>query len=88
MEILHRAKKGSCSWQNITRKGTNIIAITDASCLPVAAHIESASPHEVKLVEATLDSRFIDKAPVKLIGDKAYDRAKLDKIFLKVMALK
>lgn len=54
------------------------MAITDASGLPIAAYIESASPHEVKLVEATLDSSFIDKVPEKLIGDKAYDSDKLD----------
>ena len=54
------------------------MAITDASGLPVAAHVESASPHEVKLVEATIDSGFTEYAPDKLIGDKAYDSDKLD----------
>ena len=54
------------------------MAITDASGLPFAAHIESASPHEVKLVNATLDTNFIGKDPEKLIGDKAYDSDKLD----------
>jgi len=54
------------------------MAITDASGLPVAAHVESASPHEVKLVEATIDSGFTQYAPDKLIGDKAYDSDKLD----------
>jgi len=52
--------------------------IADASGLPIAAHIESASPHEVKLVDATIDSAFIQYAPDKLIGDKAYDSDKLD----------
>jgi len=54
------------------------MAITNASGFPVAAHIESASPHEVKLVEATIDSSFTRHAPDKLIGDKAYDGDKLD----------
>ena len=54
------------------------MAIADASGLPVAAHIESASPHEVKLVEATIDSGFTEYAPDKIIGDKAYDSDKLD----------
>jgi transposase len=54
------------------------MAITDASGLPFAAHIESASPHEVKLVETTIDSSFTRYAPNKLIGDKAYDSDKLD----------
>jgi transposase len=54
------------------------MAIADASGLPVAAHVESASPHEVKLVEDTIDSGFTEYAPDKLIGDKAYDSDKLD----------
>jgi transposase len=54
------------------------MAIADASGLPVAAHIESASPHEVRLVEDTVDSCFTEHAPDKLIGDKAYDSDQLD----------
>jgi len=49
------------------------MAIADASGIPVAAHIESASPHEVKLVEDTIDSGFTEYAPDKIIGDKAVD---------------
>jgi len=58
------------------------MAIADASGLPVAAHIESASPHEVKLVDATIDSGFTQYAPNKLIGDKAYDSDGLDQRLL------
>ena len=54
------------------------MAITDAAGLPVAAHVESASPHEVKIVGATIDSSFTRYAPDKLVGDKAYDSDKLD----------
>jgi transposase len=54
------------------------MAISDASGLPVAAHVESASPHEVKLVEDTIDRSFTQYAPDKLIGDKAYDSDPLD----------
>jgi len=32
------------------------MAIADTAGFPVAAHVESASAHEVKLVEATIDS--------------------------------
>ena len=46
--------------------------------LPVAAHIESATPHEVKRVGETIDSCFTSYALDKLIGDKAYDSDKLD----------
>jgi len=41
--------------------------------------VESASPHEVKLVEATMESSFVDQTPKRLIGDKAYDSDGLDR---------
>lgn len=54
------------------------MAIADAFGLPVAIDIQSASPHEVKLVETTIKSRFIRQLPERLIGDKAYDSDPLD----------
>ncbi len=54
------------------------MAIADRNGLPIAVWTGSASPHEVTLVEATLDSRFIEEQPQRLIGDKAYDSDKLD----------
>lgn len=60
-------------------KGSKIMAIADRSGLPIAAHVTSASPHEVTLVTATLANRFItDEQPTRLIGDKAYDSDPLD----------
>ncbi|MDT8380575.1 MAG: hypothetical protein RQ739_16965 [Desulfotignum sp.] len=59
-------------------KHPQIMVIADASGFPVAACVESASPHEVKLVEKTIDSSFTPYAPDKLIGDKAYDSDPLD----------
>jgi hypothetical protein len=59
------------------------MAIADASGLPVAVDIQSASPHEIKLVEATIKSRFIKKAPRRMIGDKAYDSDPMDQRLLK-----
>jgi transposase len=58
------------------------MAIADASGIPVAADIQSASPHEVTLVEATISSRFTAKPPDRLIGDKAYDSDPLDQKLL------
>jgi transposase len=54
------------------------MAVADGSSLPVAVSIESASPHEVKLAETTLDTALVDKYPEHLIGDKAYDSDPLD----------
>jgi hypothetical protein len=54
------------------------MAIADRSGLPVAIGIASASPHEVTLVEETIDHGFLEAAPERLIGDRAYDSDGLD----------
>lgn len=54
------------------------MAIADGRGLPLAVTIASASPGEVTLVEQTLDAQFLREAPVRLIGDKAYDSDRLD----------
>jgi transposase len=64
-------------------KGTKIMAFSDGSSVPLALHAESASPHEVSLVEATLASTFLKEKPQRLIGDKAYDSDPLDESLLK-----
>ena len=53
------------------------MAVADRSGLPVAVYIESATPHEVKLVESTLVQMVVPEAPQNLIGDNAYDSDKL-----------
>ena len=59
-------------------KGTKLMAVADGAGLPLAISVGSASPHEVKLVEETLDKRFTEEAPERLIGDRAYDSDPLD----------
>ncbi|HXH55305.1 MAG TPA: transposase [Gammaproteobacteria bacterium] len=54
------------------------MAVADCKGLPIAISIKNASPHEIKLLEGTLDSIFINKTPKFLIGDKAYDSDALD----------
>ena len=72
------AKKGGlCVGKTKGAKGSKIMAIADRCGLPVAVHFESATPHEVGLANATLGARFVKKAPVRLIGDNAYDSDKL-----------
>ena len=44
----------------------------------VALSVGSASPHEVKLVEKTLEDRLVGEKPERLIGDRAYDSDPLD----------
>ena len=55
------------------------MGLTDSFGLPIAVDATSASPHEVTLVDDTLDACFLENVPEKVIGDKAYDSDKLDK---------
>ncbi len=69
-----RQKKGGQSVGKTKRgKGSKINAIADRTGLPIAVHVSSASPAEVTLLEPTIESRFLEDAPIRLIGDKAYD---------------
>jgi hypothetical protein len=59
-------------------KGTKLMALADSSGLPFAMNAASASPHEVTLVKQTLESRFTEEKPERLVGDRAYDSDLLD----------
>ena len=54
------------------------MAITDGNGFPVAVRVASASPHETRLVAATIEGSFTPHPPEKLIGDLAYDSDPLD----------
>jgi transposase len=54
------------------------MAVADRNGLPVSAWIASGERAESHLVIDTLDVRFTEDAPEKLIGDKAYDSDALD----------
>ena len=58
------------------------MGISEGKGLPLAIHLASASPGETTLVEATLDARFIEDLPERLMGDKAYDSDPLDDLML------
>ena len=49
------------------------MAISDTSGVVLSVTIQSGSPHEVTLVEKTLEEKFIDHLLQKLIGDRAHD---------------
>lgn len=73
------AKKGGRGVGKTKRgKGSKIMMLADAHGLPLGAHVASASPHEIKLVDATLMCRFVKEVPSRLIGDGAYDSDQLD----------
>ena len=56
------------------------MAIADKSGLPISIVLAAANPHEVRLVETTVAQRFTKKVPRLLIGDRAYDSDKLDRL--------
>jgi len=54
------------------------MAVADSAGLPVAVCAESATPHEVTLVQQTLAEIFVPEPLERLIGDNAYDSDRLD----------
>ena len=64
-------------------KGTKLLALADASGLPLGVQATSASPHEVTLVEATLAANCAREEPERLVGDRAYDSDPLDEALAK-----
>lgn len=60
-------------------KGTQLMVVVDNASLPLAIYAESAVPHEVRLVEQTLQTSFVSRPPDRLIGDKAYHSDPLDR---------
>jgi transposase len=81
-QLCHRKKGGDGVGKTKRGKGTKLMAVADGASLPVALSTFSASPHEVTLVEPTLDAAFVAEAPHRLIGDKAYDSDPLDQRLL------
>ena len=77
-QLQRREKRGSGVGPTKRGKGSKIMAIADGHGFPLSVHVASASPHETKLVEPTLDQRFLAQAPKRMIGDRAYDSDPLD----------
>src|SRR5215470_10939192 len=82
--MLHRwqlcdCQKGGAGVGKTKRgKGTKLMAVADGAGFPLAISVGSATPHEVTLVEETLEKRFTEEKPERLIGDRAYDSDPLD----------
>jgi transposase len=64
--------KSKCS------KSSKVMAVIGAGGVVLSVLLQSASPHEVTLVESTLAECFVNELPEKLIGDRAYDSDPLD----------
>ena len=60
-------------------KSTKLMVIADATGLPLALHMTSASPNEVTLVQTSLDGPLKPGRPERLVGDLAHDSDPLDR---------
>ena len=77
--LLYGGEKGGDGiGRTLIGKGSKLMAIADRHGLPVALWIASASPHEQKLVDTTIEHRFIAEKPKRLIADRGYDSDALD----------
>jgi transposase len=74
-------KRGDGVGKTKRGKGTKWMVVVDGQGVPLACHLDSASPAEVKLLEPTLDGLEVQPTdeeeappqPGRLICDKAYD---------------
>jgi hypothetical protein len=78
MHLRSGEKGGSKVGKTKRGKGTKPMIIAEVHGLPLAVHRASASPHEVILVDATLDETVTLGRLRRLIGDRAYNSDPLD----------
>jgi transposase len=64
---------GEAVGQTKLGKGSKIMALVDDNSRPIAAIATSAQPHEITLVQDTLEDLPQDLTVRKIVGDKAYD---------------
>jgi len=81
-----RQKRGAAVGKTKRGKGTKWMVLVDGEGLPLGVRLESASPHEVTLAEATLAEVKVPRAqgrprqkPERVIADTAYDSDPLRK---------
>jgi transposase len=73
-------KRGSAIGKTKRGKGTKWMVLVDGKGIPLGVRLESASPNEVTLAEATLDQVRVPRCkgrprhkPQRVIADRAYD---------------
>jgi transposase len=72
-DVFPGQKGGFCVGKTKRGKGTKIMLLVDGRGTPLGVDIASASPAEVKLIEALLEKRMLRKRPQRLIYDRAAD---------------
>jgi transposase len=79
-QLCSRKKRGPAVGKTKRGKGTKWMVLVDGQGLPLGVRLESASPHEVTLAEATLQEVSVPQPkgrprqkPERVIADTAYD---------------
>ena len=81
-DLRQREKRGSKVGKTKRGKGTKLMVLVDGQGTPLGLHVDSASPAEVKLLVATLETVRVGSAhqagrprqsPERLIADRGYD---------------
>src|SRR5262245_54347676 len=80
-------KRGAAVGPTRRGKGSKIMAISDRHGLPIAIHVASASPHETRLVDATLAAGFLRAPPTRRLGHIAYHSDGLDQCLASTHAI-
>lgn len=72
--VFTRKKRGFCVGKTKRGKGTKLMVVASGEGIPVGVHVASASPHETKLIETTLDGTALpENHQGHLVADRAYD---------------
>ena len=80
--LRFRERGGSCVGRSRAGKTTKVMALADRDGLPLAVAIADGSRHDSVLTDRTLDAAFVAELPPRLIADKAWDGAALQKRLL------
>ena len=81
-ELRPREKRGPAVGLTKRGKGTKWMVLVDGRGTPLGAHLDSANPSEISLLQATLDSVSVRRShragrprkyPDRLIADRGYD---------------
>lgn len=86
-QLCRGEKRGLCVGKTKRGKGTKWLVVVDGQGIPLAAHLDSASPGEATLIETTLAKVVVPRARVgrprmrmpRLIYDRAADSDPLRK---------
>lgn len=68
---------GACVGRSRAGQTTKMLALANSDGLPISIAVAPGNRHDVVLTELALDSTFVRTLPSKLVGDKAWDSAKL-----------